>query len=51
MENAVIAEIYGKHDGAGVSPLKSEYTFYQSKIFSEQRYREALHTAIGDPMT
>jgi hypothetical protein len=44
-------EIYGKHDGACVSPLKSECTFYQSEIFSEQRYREALHTAIGDRMT
>jgi hypothetical protein len=34
-----------------VFPLKSECTFYQSEIFSEQRYREALHTAIGDRMT
>jgi hypothetical protein len=51
VENAVISEIYGKHDGACVSPLKSECTFYQSEIFSEQRFREALHTAIGDRMT
>jgi hypothetical protein len=36
---------------AGASPLKSECTFYQSEIFSEQRYREPLHTAIGDRMT
>jgi len=34
-----------------VSPLKSECTFYQSEILSEQRYREALRTAIGDRMT
>jgi hypothetical protein len=36
---------------AGVSPLKSECTFYQSEIFSEQSYREPLYTAIGDRMT
>jgi hypothetical protein len=36
---------------ACVSPLKSECTFYQSEILSEQRYPEALRTAIGDRMT
>jgi hypothetical protein len=33
---------------ACVFPLKSECTFYQSEIFSEQA---PLHTAIGDRMT
>jgi hypothetical protein len=47
MENAVIIEIYGKHDVGLVSPLKLERTFYQNEIFSEQRYREALRPAIG----
>jgi hypothetical protein len=51
VENAVINEIYGNHDGALASALKSECTFYQSEIFSEQSYREALRTAIGDRMT
>jgi hypothetical protein len=36
---------------ACVSPLKSECTFYQSEILSEQRYPEALHIVIGDRMT
>jgi hypothetical protein len=34
-----------------VSPLKSECAFYQSEIFCQHSYREAFHTAIGDPMT
>jgi len=42
MENMTAAHIFS---------LKSECTFYQSEIFSEQRFREALHTAIGDRMT
>jgi len=33
---------------ACLSPLKSEGTFYQSEIFSEQRYGEALRP--GDRM-
>jgi hypothetical protein len=48
VENAVMTKFMENMTPPCVSPLKSECTFYQSEIFSEQKYREALPTAIGD---
>jgi hypothetical protein len=37
MENAVVAEVYGKHGDSLRPPLNSGRTFYQSEIFGKQR--------------
>jgi hypothetical protein len=47
MENAVVTEIYGKHDGRLHFPLKLECPFYQREIFSESNVRTLEPSVIA----
>jgi hypothetical protein len=51
MENAVVTEIYGKHGGRPILPLKLECAFYQREIFSESNARILALSVICHPWT
>jgi len=52
VENAVISEIYGKHDGGPRFFFSNQSArFIKAKSSASRDTEKALHTAIGDRMT